>query len=525
MTGITTPPVESVITSRPITQPKANGLDVNLRVVATGSGATFASKLFLNGLRLVTAIWLARLLGADQLGLYSLALSAMNLSFGIALFGMDAGVIRFIAVQTARKDEEGVWSTLQVGLGIPLLFSALLGTLLFAFSGYAAAAIFNEPRLAPLLQLASVFVPLLVINDMLGNALKGFKKVHLSSLAMFVIQPVTRLIAIGLIALVGMNTSWAVATYGLATLTASAAMLFYLQRHFNLRRPFAIRKPDMKELIGFAFPVWLSGMMAKFQSNIQTIFIGSMSAISGVGIFSVASQMTMVSGEFSSSINTSSKPIIAELHERGDRDQMSRIYQSTNKWVVMVQLPIFLVMVLLPGQLLSIFGQSFINGANVLIILAVADLLNTATGMGGVIIDMAGYTRLKLINSIVRLTLYIVLDFLLIPSMGMLGAAIAVLAGEGVVNLLRMLQVYVIFHMLPFNRTFFKPLLAGLASVAAVFGLRAMLPQSQNLIHAAAQALTVLLVYGGVSLLLGFSAEERTMMKNTARFLQRRKVR
>ncbi len=522
---MSTPPVESVVTSSAVHPPQAGGLEKNLRVVASGGGATFASKLFLNSLRFVTAIWLARLLGADQLGLYSLALSGLNLAMGIALFGLDAGVVRYIAVQSARRDEAGVWATLQIGVGLPLLLSAVLGTLLYAFAGPVAVHMFNEPRLTALLQLASVFVPLMVINDMLGNALKGFKKIQLSSLAMFVFQPITRLAAIAVISLIGMNASLAIVAYGLASLTASGAMIVYLQRHFGLKRPFAVRLVDVSALLKFSFPVWISGLMTKFQGNIQSIFLGSMGTIAGVGIFSVASQITMVSGEFSSSINTASKPVIAELHERNDRAQMRRIYQSTNKLVMMVQLPIFLVMVLLPGELLSIFGESFIGGATALIILAVADLLNTATGMGGIIIDMTGYTRLKLVNSIVRLALYVIFDLLFIPTWGLVGAALAVLAGEGVVNLLRMLEVYVIFRMLPYNLSFFKPLAASLAALSAVLGLRALFPAESSLLYAAIQAVVLALVYLGASLLMGFSTEEWSMMKNLAGYLPRKKVR
>jgi O-antigen/teichoic acid export membrane protein len=522
---MSTPPVDSAVASSAVHPPQSRGLERNLRVVAAGGGATFASKLFMNALRFVTAIWLARLLGADQLGLYSLATSALTLGMGIALFGLDAGVVRYIAVQTAREDETGVWGTIQIGLGVSLLASAVLGTLLFAFAQAVAIHLFDEPRLTYLLQLASVFIPLMVINDMLGNALKGFKKIQWSSLALFVIQPITRLVLIAIFALVGMNAAWAVVTYGLATLTASGVMIYYLQKHFGLKRPFAIRRGDFRELMRFSFPVWLSGLMARFQSNIQSFFLGSMGTIAGVGIFSVANQITMVSGEFSSSINTASKPIIAELHERNDHLQMSSIYQMTNKIVMMVQLPIFLVMVLLPGPLLSIFGESFTGGATALIILAAADLMNTATGMGGVIIDMTGYTRLKLVNSGIRLVFYIVFDLLFIPKWGLVGAALAVLAGEGMVNLLRMLQVFVIFRMLPYNLSFFKPLAATLAALGAVMGMRALFPSELTLVYAAIQAAVLFLVYGGINLLLGLSAEEWAMIKNLVRYLPGKKNR
>lgn len=493
---------------------KVSKFEQNINVVAKGGGITFAGKLFLNVLRFATAVLLARILGADQLGMYSLSLSALNITMGLALFGLDAAIIRYIAVMAGRKDEEGIWSAIQIGMGISFILSALLGTALYAFSFVIAERVFNEPSLAPLLQLASVFVPLMVINDQLFNALRGFKKFNESVIAQYVYQPITRLIMIGVLAIIGLNAEYAVATYGLATITASIFMFFSLNKRFSLKRTIKVAPKLVKEMMTFAFPVWLSGLMVKFQGNIQTLFIGTMNTIAGVGIFSIANQITMVSGEFSSSINTTSKPVIAELQDQNDIKQMEHIYQLANKWVVMVQIPIFLFMVIFPKPILSIFGESYTDGATALIILAVASFVKVSTGMGGIIIDMAGYTKLKVFNSFVRLALYIVLDYFLIPRWGLIGASVAVLVGEGSVNLLRLFQVYFIFRILPFNLSFIKPLIATGAALASVFLIGAWLPGSANLINAAVDTIVMCLVYAAVLLMLGLSVEEVNLFKS-----------
>jgi O-antigen/teichoic acid export membrane protein len=191
----------------------------------------------------------------------------------------------------------------------------------------------------------------------------------------------------------------------------------------------------------------------------------------------------------------------------------------------MVQLPIFLVMVLYPAALLSIFGNSYVEGAAALIILAIADLLNVGTGMGGVILDMTGHTRLKLINSILRLVIYLGLDLLLIPRWGLMGAAVAVMVGEGTVNFLRLIQVYILFKLLPFNKGFIKPVIAALAAASSALLLGMWLPAGINLIHAALGSSLLLLMYGGITYLLGFSEEEAFMLdglRNRVRKILRR---
>ena len=503
-------PVEQVGKLKPV---KSSDFHKNISTVASGGGITFIGKLFNNVIRLILAITLARILGTVQLGYYSLALSALNISMGIALFGLDAAIIRFIAVMRSREDEQNTWESIQVGMGITLFLSTIIGIALYSFSFYLAENVFNNTDLTPYLQLVSVFVPLLVVNDQLSNAMKGFKQFNLSVLAQYVYQPVTRLLLVGILLLIGLNAKTAIASYALASLTASGAMIYFLNREFPLKRSFRVSYKILKEMVVFSVPVWLSSLLIQFQSNIQSIFIGSLDTIAGVGIFSVASQITSVSGEFSSSINVTSKPIIAELHDKGDIKQMERIYQLVNKWVVIAQIPIFLVMVIFPKTLLSIFGEDYTNGNIALIILAVGGLVKVGTGMGGIIIDMTGYTKLKLMNSILRLVAFIVLDLLLIPRWGLIGAAVAVLGGEGLVNILRLLEVYVIYKIIPYNRSFYKPLIATFSAVGLVMLTRKFISPDTNYLYAGLNIGVMLLTYVAIILLLRFTDEEIALYK------------
>jgi O-antigen/teichoic acid export membrane protein len=121
---------------------------------------------------------------------------------------------------------------------------------------------------------------------------------------------------------------------------------------------------------------------------------------------------------------------------------------------------------------------------------------------------MTGHTRLKLLNSILRLGLYLGLDVLLIPRWGIIGAAVAVMAGEGVVNLLRLIQVYVLFKILPFNRGFLKPVVAAVVAAGGALLLGLWLPVGINLLNAFLGGALLLLIYAGVIYMLGFSKEE-----------------
>jgi len=393
----------------------------------------------------------------------------------------------------------------------------LTGTAIFALAYPIAEQVFHEPRLAPLLQLMSVLVPFLTLSEMLAGANRGFKKMEYPAIAQFVAQPLIRLILTVALALVGLNAALAVVIYGVADLAASIIMLYFLNKLFSLKRPLRAARRDVRAILDFSLPFWFSNLVTTFRGNLQMLFVGALNSVVGVGIFSVADHLNAVVGMFNSSINTSAKPIMAELHDRGDVGQMGRIYQMLTKWSFTLSFPIFLVMALFPGPILSIFGESFTGGTLVLVILAFENLVNVGTGMGGIILDMTGYTKLKLVNSVVRLILFAVLDVLLIPRWGIVGAALAALIAESAVNVLRLVQVYILFRLLPYNRSFAKPIVAGVAALIGALVVGTRLPAEPNILVMAIYALIVLAVYGGMLLLLGLSPEERSMLARLRR--------
>lgn len=493
-------------------RPAAPAVGGNIAFVAKGGGITFAGKMFLTAVRVVTAIALARLLQADQLGMYSLALSAANIAVAVAIMGLDAALVRYVAVLVTRRDDEALWGTLQIGIGVPVIAGVLTGTLLYALAWPAATTLFHEPALVPLLQLVSVIVPVLTLSEALAGAIRGFKRMDQAAVAQFVAQPLVRLALVAVLAVGGFSPAEAIITFGLADLAASLMLLRFLNRRFPLRRPLRAARRNLRDIMAFSVPVWLSDMMTKFHNNFQTLILGSLGTFTGVGIFTVASQVTMVSGQFSSSINVSAKPVVAELHERRDMAEMGHLYRSANKWGLTVQLPVFLLMVLFPVQILSVFGESYTDGAAALVIMAFSALILVGTGMGGIIIDMTGHTRLKLFNSIVRLFIFIVLDVLLIPRWGVVGAATAALVGETTVNLLRIGQVYYLFRLLPYDRDFIKPLAAAGIALGLTLVVGRRFPPEASLFFTALGMATLLVSYAALLMLFGLTAEERAIL-------------
>lgn len=495
--------------------------DQNILTAAKGGGLIFIGGIFQNGMRFFIGILLARLLGANQLGLYNLTLTAAEFATGLALLGLNMATMRYVALYAGRRDENGVWGVLQVGLGGAAILSLVAGIGLYLLADPIALQLFEEARLAPLLRLAALLIPLLGLNDILAAATQGFKKMRHFVIAQDTVPPLVRLtLIVVIVVLIGLTVKWAIVVYILANVASCILFFYFLHHSFSLKRAIGTARRNLREMLNFSVPVYLSNLIGAFGGNIQTVLLGTLSTIANVGIFAVATQVNRLGKLFHAAIVTSSMPIISELYDRGERERLGRFYKTVTKWTFTVNFPLFLGVVIYPIPILSIFGESFVGGAAALILLAWANLINVATGICGAMLDMTGNTKLKLLNSVVVVVTTLTLNMLLIPHWGLIGAAAAALAAAAVVNLLRLGEVFILFKFLPYDLSFAKPIFAGLLALAVSRGLRSLQAAEMNPIYIVVDMLILLAVYGGVILLLGLSPEDRLVLNHIGQRLR-----
>ena len=164
--------------------------------------------------------------------------------------------------------------------------------------------------------------------------------------------------------------------------------------------------------------------------------LGALQDIKSVGLYSVAVQMAMVVNFTLLGLNQAIAPLVAERHDanRGKELQKSLI-QATNI-ATLGSLLIVAALVTLGPIVLAIFGPDFSGSYQPMIILAVGQLLNVASGPVGTILSMSRQERFVGIGMSVSVVCNIILNYLLIPRYGVNGAALATAVSVGVWNLL-----------------------------------------------------------------------------------------
>ena len=237
----------------------------------------------------------------------------------------------------------------------------------------------------------------------------------------------------------------------------------------------------------------------------------------------MASNVNLIGNLFHTSLVSAAMPLFARSQDRGDIHGLKQLYRTTSKWSFSFNLPIFLVLVMFPQQILALFGPEFQAATTPLAILAGANLVNAATGMSGAVLDMTGHTLLKLINAPIAFGVAVGLNILLVPPFGLVGAALAVLISTSTLNVLLLVEVRMLERASPYDRTFLKPIGAGIIAVPAGLAASVVGALVWDPLRAVVGIPALLLTYAACLLLFGLDEADRTILARAREKLRRRR--
>jgi len=169
----------------------------------------------------------------------------------------------------------------------------------------------------------------------------------------------------------------------------------------------------------------LSGINALY-SNIDLLIVGLFLTPVDIGIYRIASQMALFSSFGLQAINVAVGPRFARLYALNEKEKLQRLVTLSARAVLIFNLFITLFFLIAGKGLLSmVFGAAFIGSYEPLLILLIGQFINSAAGSVGLILNMTGHENDTAKGITIALITNIVLNFLLIPVLGLIGAAIA----------------------------------------------------------------------------------------------------
>jgi O-antigen/teichoic acid export membrane protein len=206
-------------------------------------------------------------------------------------------------------------------------------------------------------------------------------------------------------------------------------------------------------------------------------------------------------------------PVIARLHEQGERGEMCRTFSTVTRWTTTIGLPLALIVGLLRKDLLLLFHNTFTFDATFMLLLLIPPVLSCCFGLAGNIVVMTGHAKWNLFNSVTAGGLNAVLNYLLIPRYGLMGAAAATVTASVIVTALQLIEARYLVEARLSPSLIYKPYLAVLMSGAAVWVISGLLPLDGALWARIAAAACALGIYIAGLYALGLSPKDKAALK------------
>jgi O-antigen/teichoic acid export membrane protein len=391
------------------------------------SGATSALVVRVAGFVAVfgVSIFLGRVLGPTQYGIYSYSLALLNLLLIPSAFGFPELLVRQVSVY--RKENE--WGLLRGLVRTANLssFAISMGVVFSVFASGALFSLFDSQRYLNF-SVAVLILPFLALEKIRSATLRGLQKIVQSQLPIIFFLPSIFLVLF----LVGTRLNFSLdANFAIIVRFLAVSATFLLSSLFVVR---VLRKLPQPENLEFRRQEWyrsassfvfLGGLLT-IQNQIDILILGVFQPSASVGVYKVVIVASSFAVFVFNAVNTAAAPIVARIVSTGDRDLLQEVTSGITRLVFLGGLPVCLLLIVFGGRLLGFFyGEAYVVGASALQILCMGQMVNTAFGSVVLMLNMGGYERDTLRAYLATCTMNVLLNLVLIPRFGIEGAAAA----------------------------------------------------------------------------------------------------
>ncbi len=401
------------------------------------SGIVLVVRVAGAGLGFAFNVALARVLGADGLGIYHLSLTFALIASTVGRMGMDPAMLKFGAPSYAANDGRRVAAVHLMGMGTALVCCGIVAACTFVAADWLALTVYSDPAIAEPLRLMSLaLVPFALLN-LYGELLKAGHHQALSSLVQGAALPMVSLLLLFLFAESIKDASAAATIYLVASTVVCLASYVLWRRTLPSVGSSSTESIKFRDLFVTAMPMYGSAIADVVMTFSDILILGMFATAADVGIYTAAARTALLTRFLLLANSAVAAPRFAALHAANDKEGLARLAVRSTLLTTVASVPLLLIFIVFPEQILSLFGPQFEAGAQVLIVLSIGQFVNAATGPVGYLLNMSGYHRIEGRIAVVGALLTVGLCFALIPFWGIVGAAAANAIATASCNLLR----------------------------------------------------------------------------------------
>lgn len=401
--------------------------DKNFGFVLKGSLSTAITLFFVQGLRFISGVLIARYYGATASGKLTLVVTVMGIFAIFINFGIKDALQKLIPEYREKYNLKTAYQLFLKGNQIVLLFSIIAAIVLYFISPWLCDY-WNEPQMLWLFRISGIFLPFLVLGDLNYFSLRAALKVHTANISL-VFPTVIRLAVLFIITFFFFNIDNPIYLHWstICVLPWLFSLIpIYKYFHQPAKTEVHIQATNHQEILSVAFPMLMT-YAAFIVSNSADVFILKSNHVGTdmVGIYKTCTNISMLAATLLVALNTTVQPKITQLYTQNNLEEVKRIAVKSSKLIFWLSVPAFIVLIGFSKYVMWLYGNEFLKGAMALSILTIGQVINTLCGPTAQLLNATGYHKQFRNISFIGAVVNILLNLILIPRFGIEGAAVA----------------------------------------------------------------------------------------------------
>ena len=364
---------------------------------------------------------LTKSLGSYDYGTWAQINVTISLITPLSLMGLSMGFVRFLA---AEKDNtvviEGFYSILFfVGFT-----GFLLSSIVYLSADYIAYWVFSDATTSYLIKISSLLILLNVLDQILVFYFRVFQKIKLFSL-LLLFQTFGKIFFIGILLHYGYGLFGAIIGLLIEQIILLIITILIIISEIGFSFPKFI---FIKNYLQFSVPMAPNGIIKWVTDSSDRYLIGYFLGLNSVGIYSAPYAIGSLILLFMKPLQQILFPEVTKLYDLGEYEKVQLYISYSIKYYLLITIPAVFGLSFLAKPIIQIVATSeFLSGWTIIPLIAISGLFG---GVFQILINiplLVKKTRFNLQIHFIAASSNIILNLLLIPHLGIIGAAISTL--------------------------------------------------------------------------------------------------
>ena len=422
------------------------------RLLSGGAWAT-GGRILVASTGLISSALLARLLTPQALGTYFLAYSILNVGTSLGQLGLTGTVVRLVAEGMGLNLFGRVRRVIGVVLGVGTLGALGVGLAYLLFGDNLAQIVFKAPALAAITGLVAGWIMVGSLQGVLGEIFRGFHDVRLATIlggqttgGAAAGGATVALLTASLFLLWLVNGQATLATVVLLAICSGAASTlvagWLLHRTVRALPPQTLDddpktnpKKVLREVLSISLPLLIVTLVMMVRTNGDIWTLGAFLPQREVALYGAANRLVNMVTMPMVIVTAVAPPLIAEMYSQGRREDLEHALRSM---ATLSGIPAWLASmacIFFPSAILGlVYGNYYREGAAVLALLSIGLFASVCAGSCGIVLAYTGHQKTLMVITIVSSTATLIAMLAVVEPYGIVGVAMARMAGQVLQN-------------------------------------------------------------------------------------------